>query len=336
MIAITNPKKFSAILLVSVIVIGAIIFRLVWGSGVVLKSGDVEIAQGESGSQIWRNLVKNGYADRTIPWKWYGRSGNAEKIQAGIYHVEKGETAYMVIHRFIAGDVNQKEVAITFPEGFTIMQIGQRLEQRGIGTAKEFIAGAIVKNYSEKFLFLQPLSPNRSLEGYLFPDTYRIAKDDTAHDVIMKMLGNFDMKTRSMRETLASNPKSRTLDQLIILASILEKEVRSEDDMALVAGVLWKRLENNEGLYVDATIEYVVEKNGALTVQDLALDSPYNTRKYRGLPPTAIGNPGLMAIRAADNPRTSDYYYYLTTSDGTTVFAKTNDEHNANKVKYLK
>lgn len=335
MIRITNSKKFTTILLITIFVIGAGIFRIVWGAGVILKTGEVEITQGETGSQVWRALVKDGYSDRTIPWKWYGRSGSAGKIQAGIYHVDKGESVKVVINRFFGGDVNQKEVSITFPEGFTIAQIGQRLEQRGVGTATGFEQEAIVKNYADKFSFLSSLSSNRSLEGYLFPDTYRIAKDDTAHDVIMKMLGNFDKKIpQDMRDN--TKAQGRTLDQAVIMASIIEKEVFHTEDLPIVAGIFWKRLDQSLGLYADSTIRYALQKSDELTVKDLATDSPYNTRKYKDLPPTAIGNPGLIAIQAALNPQKSDYYYYLTTPGGTTVFAKTNDQHNANKVKYLK
>ncbi|HSX25015.1 MAG TPA: endolytic transglycosylase MltG [Candidatus Andersenbacteria bacterium] len=335
MISITNPKKFTVILLILVIVIGLGIFRFVWGSGAILKTGDVEISQGESGSQVWRQLIHDGYSDRTIPWKWYGRSGSADKIQAGIYHVEKGEKIKTVINRFISGDVSDSEVSITFPEGFTLQQIAERLEQHGIGTAKDFEKEAIVGNYADKFSFLADLSASRSLEGYLFPDTYRIAKNDTAHDVIMKMLGNFDRKiSQEMRDQAKS--QGRTLDQVVIIASIIEKEVFQQEDLPEVAGIFWKRLDQQLGLFADSTIRYALQKGDELTVKDLATDSPYNTRKYKDLPPTAIGNPGLIAIQAALNPQKSDYYYYLTTEDKKTIFAKTNAEHNANKAKYLK
>jgi UPF0755 protein len=148
------------------------------------------------------------------------------------------------------------------------------------------------------------------------------------------MLGNFDRKmTQELRDEIAQ--QKRTIDDVVIMASIIEKEVQSVGDMALVSGVLWKRIDANEGLYADATLEYIVNKDGELTAQDLAKDTPYNTRKYRGLPPGPISNPGMSAIIAAIRPQTSDYYYYLTTKDGETVFAKTNDEHNRNKAKYL-
>lgn len=330
-----SAQKFSLIALVVLVIAGVITYRLVWGSGVILKTGDVEITQGEPASEIWRTMVQDGYSDRTIPWKWYGRSGGAGKVQAGTYHVEKGEKIKTVFGRFTSGDVNDTEFSVTFPEGFTLQQIAERLDQRGIVKSNDFTKEAVVGNYSESFPFLKGLPATRSLEGYLFPDTYQIAKGDTAHDVIMRMLGNFNMKvSQDMRDSAAA--QHRTLDQEIIIASILEKEVFHAEDFPTVAGIFWKRLDENLGLFADSTIRYALQKSDELTVTDLTTDSPYNTRKYRDLPPTPIGNPGLIAIEAALNPKLSPYYYYLTTKDGTTVFAKTNDEHNTNKVKYLK
>lgn len=335
MIAVTNTKKFSVTVLFIFIVVGAIIFRLVWGSGIIQKTGDITIEQGSSAAEVWRNLVNEEFSDRTIPWKYYGRKDNAAaKIQAGVYHVEKGESISGVVKRFASGDVQTKEFSVTFPEGFTLAQIAARYADRTEKTAQEFLDEAKVSKYSERFSFLQGIDANRSLEGYLFPDTYRITPDDSPEDVILRMLGNFNTKvTEDLREEITK--QNKTLDEIVNMASILEKEVQTEKDMAMVAGVLWKRISEGEGLYVDATLEYIVEKNGALTVQDLALDTPYNTRKYRGLPPTPINSPGLTAILAAIRPEASEYYYYLTAKDGTTIFGKTNDEHNRNKAKYL-
>jgi len=336
MVAILNRKKFTLNILVILVVILALLFRIVWGSGVMKKTGDIEIAQGKSAAEIWRTFVDDGYSDRTIPWKYYGRKNNAAaKIQAGKYHVEKGEKISEIVRRLATGDVRLKEFSVTFPEGFTLEQIAARFADRTGKTKESFLETAKVQPYADRFSFLNTIPTTRSLEGYLFPDTYRITPEDTPHDVIMRMLGNFDKKvSQELREEAIS--KSRTLDEVVNMASILEKEVQSEKDMALVAGVLWKRISEGEGLYVDATLEYIVEKNGALTVQDLALDTPYNTRKYRGLPPTPINSPSLRAMLAAIRPEASEYYYYLTAKDGTTIFAKTNDEHNRNKVKYLR
>lgn len=336
MMKIVDKKKFSVASLIIIIVVVVIVFRLVWGSGTIEKTGDIEIAQGAKAADVWRMLVNEGYADRTIPWKYYGRANNAAaKIQAGIYHLEESETVSAVISRFVQGETKSDEQTVTFPEGFTEKQIGARLADRQGIDEKQFVQDAAPALYAQQFPFLEGLPKGRTLEGYLFPDTYRLAKDDTTKDIVTRLLGNFDRKvTQELRDE--AKQKGRTLDEIIIMASIIEKEVQSTEDMAMVSGILWKRIDNNEGLYADATVEYIVNKNGALTVQDLSLDSPYNTRKYRGLPPGPISNPGMNAIIAAIRPQQSDYYYYLTTKEGKTVFAKTNDEHNRNKAKYLR
>lgn len=334
MIAITNMKKFIVNIII-VIIIALVVFRLIWGSGEIQKAGDIEIAQGAKAADVWRMLVNEGYSDRTIPWKYFGRDDNAAaKIQAGTYHLEQGEKVSLVLSRFVRGETKSDEQSVTFPEGFTEKQIAARIADRQGIAVKDFLQEAAPAQFAEKFPFLLNLSKSRTLEGYLFPDTYRLAKDDVPKDVIVRMLANFNAKvTQELRDE--AKAQNRTLDEIVIMASIIEKEVQSAEDMALVSGVLWKRIDDNEGLYADATLEYIVNKDGELTVGDLLKDTPYNTRKYRGLPPGPISNPGLSAILAAIRPEKSDYYYYLTAKDGDTVFAKTNDEHNRNKVKYL-
>lgn len=335
MIAITNKKKFSAVVCIGIALIAYIVFRLIWGSGEILKTGDIEIAQGEKAADVWRMLVNDGYSDRTIPWKYYGRNNNnAAKIQAGAYHVEAGENISTVIDRLVHGETQTNEQSVTFPEGFTEAQVASRVADRQGTSATEFLQQAKPSLYAEKFPFLTKLPASRTLEGYLFPDTYRIAKEDTSQDVIVRMLANFDKKvTPELRDEITK--QGRTLDQIVTMASIIEKEVPHPQDMPIVAGIFWKRFDEGQGLYADSTIRYALKKSDELTVQDLAKDSPYNTRKYKGLPPGPISNPGLSAILAAIRPQTSDYYYYLTDKDGTAIFAKTNEEHNRNKAKYL-
>src|SRR3989344_9634867 len=334
MIAITNKKKFIVNIFI-VVIIALVAFRLVWGSGEIQKAGDIEIAQGAKAADVWRMLVNEGYSDRTIPWKYFGRDDNAAaKIQAGTYHLEQGEKVSLVLSRFVRGETKSNEQSVTFPEGFTEKQIAARIADRQGVVVKDFLQESTPAHFAEKFPFLLNLSKSRTLEGYLFPDTYRLAKDDVPKDVIVRMLANFNAKvTQELRDE--AKAQNRTLDEIVIMASIIEKEVQSAEDMALVSGVLWKRIDDNEGLYADATLEYIVNKDGELTVGDLLKDTPYNTRKYRGFPPGPISNPGLSAILAAIRPQKSDYYYYLTTKEGKTIFAKTNDEHNRNKAKYL-
>lgn len=337
MIQITNRRRFVVAALLPLAVLAVIFWFFFWGGASLRKSGDVIIAPGTSAAKVWQFFVSEGYTRRTLPWRYYAwikRAGS--RIKAGAYRVEKGESVPQVIERLASGDTLSNELSLTFPEGFTLAQMADRVAAKGLGSAAEFRSGARAANFAGSFSFLSGLPENRSLEGYLFPDTYRIAPDDQAADVIKRLLGEFDGKiTPDLR--LEIQRSGRTLDQIIIMASIIEREVIKNEDMALVSGVLWKRADAKAGLDADATIRYALNKwDQPLTFQDLNVDSPYNTRKYRGLPPGPICNPGLRAVLAAIRPQASDYYYYLSAPDGRTIFSKTNDEHNGNKAKYLK
>lgn len=336
MLQITNRKKFFSLIAISLLVL-LFIFKFIWGSSVIQKSGDLKVESGTSAKKVGQALEAGEYINGTLPWRFaVWRSGATSSLQAGTYRLEAGETISKVVDRMSKGEVVPDELTITYPEGFTLQQIAARTAARRIGTEGEFISTAVAGNFSDEFEFLQDLPKGHSLEGYLFPDTYRVFADDTSRDVIARMLANFNQKVTADIRAEAKN-QNRSLYDVVKMASIIEREVNRKDDLAKVADVLWKRVDDQTGLYADATIRYILNKwDGALTVQDLAIDSPYNTRRYRDLPPTPIGNPGLSVILAALRPEKTDFYYYLSAPDGTTIFAKTNDEHNRNKAQYLK
>lgn len=337
MITIVSWPRFVLFGGVIMLIIAAVIFWLLWGSARIQRTGEFTIEPGQTARKIGERLEQQGYITRLLPWHYYSRLGNAgAKIEAGTYQLTDGERLAAVLDRFTSGDATTDELTVTYPEGFTLEQIAERTAAKKIGSKEEFLKAAVPSNYADTYPYLATLSANRTLEGYLFPDTYKVFVDDKPDDVIRRLLGNFDHKlTPEVREQMSAS--KRTVDQIIIMASIIEREVIHDQDMALVAGVLWKRFDDGLGLDADATIRYALKKwDGRLTVQDLQTDSPYNTRKYRGLPPGPISNPGRRAIMAAIKPEASPYYYYLSTPDGQTIFAKTNDEHNANKAKHLR
>ena len=177
-----------------------------------------------------------------------------------------------------------------------------------------------------------------SLEGFLFPDTYRVFKGSTSEEIINKMLTNFETKlTLELRSIIAN--KEATIFQTITMASILEKEIRLSDDLSVAADVFYKRLRVSKPLESDATLNYVLPaalRKSRLSTADLKNSSPYNTYRYQGLPPGPIGNPGMKAIEAAILPQPNNYWFFLTTPDGETIFSKTAEEHIRNKQKYLK
>jgi len=174
------------------------------------------------------------------------------------------------------------------------------------------------------------------LEGYLFPDTYFVNPDEfVAKFFLERMLGTF--RTRVV-EVLESDIVSsgRSLEEIVTMASLIERETKTDEERPMVAGILWKRFDAKQGLDVDATVRYALQKPvEPLTKNDLENRSPYNTRRFAGLPPGPIANPGLKSTQAALHPTESRYWYYLHGSDGVIRYAETNEEHNANKVKYL-
>lgn len=233
------------------------------------------------------------------------------------------------------GSLPLQELTITVPEGWDLNDIGTYLQKQGIGTRDQFLEQT-KKDFSKEFVFLNDKPPQAPLEGYLFPDTYRVYKDATIEDIISKMLANFSSKLTS-EEQKAIKASGRSVFEIVTLASIVEKEVPNASDRPIVAGIFWKRLTEGMPLQADSTLHYVIGgKSPRLSSEELKTDSPYNTYKYKGLPPTPIGNPGEVALRAAIYPKSSPYWYFLSASDGTTIFSKTFEEHVAAKRKYLR
>lgn len=177
-----------------------------------------------------------------------------------------------------------------------------------------------------------------SLEGYLAPDTYRIYKDAGIQDIIKKLLEHRDSQfTEKMYVDIKNS--DRTVHEVLTIASILEKEVKTKEDKAKVADIFWRRHDVNMGLQADSTVHYAVNKEGDVftTAQDRASKNPWNTYKYPGLPPGPISSPGLESIMAAIYPEKNDYWYFLTTLDtGEVKYARTLAEHNENVRKFLK
>ncbi len=249
------------------------------------------------------------------------------------------------------------EETIRVLEGWTTRDIGQYFAAEGKWTEKEFLDESgwpmidyrnnkkkpELRDWSNDFPFLQDKPEYYGLEGYLYPDTYRIYASSTISEVIEKMLGNFDSKLDDkMRADIKKQGKS--IYEIVTMASIIEKEAPlnyatgDNREARIISGIFWNRLEIGQGLQSDATLTYIFgDNNPAHSGKDLEIDSPYNTYKYRGLPPGPIANPGILAIQAAIYPIATDYYYFLTSpGDNNVYYARSYDEHLKNKYKYLK
>ncbi|MDP3975847.1 MAG: endolytic transglycosylase MltG [bacterium] len=228
------------------------------------------------------------------------------------------------------------EVAFTIREGLTVDQVDRLLAEQGLLSAGTFEKCAQECEYSE-FWFLDSKPDTASLEGYLFADTYFIDPETvTPQNLLHRMLQNFDIKLDSTIKSKIAMRSGASFHDIVTMASLIEKESRNPEEKPIVSGILWKRLKEKRGLGVDATIRYAVNKwTEELTIADLNVDSPYNTRKYAGLPPGPISNFSMQSFKAAIEPAESEYYYYLHDDSGKIHYAHTNDEHNANKKKYL-
>jgi UPF0755 protein len=287
------------------------------------------VQSGWSDDEIAANLQKLGIIRSSYFFKFYAiLSFQHSNLQAGEYSLSPKMSVYDIVNKMAKGDVIRDTVVIL--EGWNIKDIGKYLESKGICKQDYFVSLA-AKDYSESFSFLEDKPKNAGLEGYLFPDTYEIAKGESCEDILIAMLANFDQKlTPALRAEIKSQKKS--IFDIITMASLIEKEVKTIEDKKIVSGILWKRIAIGMPLQIDATIVYITG-NANISSKDKTINSPYNTYKYYGLPKGPISNPGMDSITAAVYPTKTDYLYYLT--DGKTIFSETLEEHNAAKAKYL-
>lgn len=242
-----------------------------------------------------------------------------EKIIAGAYVFEKRISIFSVALRTTTGDYNVDLVRIVFPEGITVSEMAEECEK--------VLAFACKK---DEFLTLA-----KNKEGYLFPDTYFFLPTAKADEVVREAEANFEKRLDPLQSAIRKF--GQPLSSVLTMASILEAEANDLENRRIIAGILWKRLSVGMPLQVDAPFAYAIGKSTfELTTLDLRIDSPYNTYRYKGLPPTPIGNPGLEAIEAAVTPVSSKYVFYLTGRDGKFYYATTYAEHLRNKARYLK
>ncbi|MBI4600172.1 endolytic transglycosylase MltG [Candidatus Uhrbacteria bacterium] len=295
----------------------------------------VQIPAGLSVSQASARLsemgiIRNSVLFRaTVTMVYPGRT-----IKAGEYRIFDSMNSVDAAAFFVNG-APRKELTVRTIEGWNSADIAQYLDEGGVVSRADFFAET-VKDYSEQFPFLQSSREKGvSLEGYLFPDTYRIFEGSTAADIVVKFLENFSRQySADMQEQ--TRAQSRSINDVVTMASILEREVKNMQDKRMAADIFYRRIAAGIPLQADSTINYITGRSdpGARLV-DLAAPSPYNTYKHKGLPPGPISNPGRDALNAALTPTANPYWFFLTTPDGTVIYSKTFEEHVRNKIKYL-
>ena len=291
-----------------------------------------EIKSGASTKAIASSLEKSGLirSDRAFI-HYVKKSGNDGKLRVGSYNLSPSMSVEEITDKFLKGIGETKK--FTIPEGYTLKDIAQTFSSNNIMTEDEF--WNIVKNDPlEEYAFLPTASHDEHrLEGYLFPDTYIIGINSTPREVICAMLDRFEQ----VKSNLPENKSGLSEQEMIILASLVEAEAKLDSERATIASVYINRLTEGMPLQCDATVIYALpERKDVVLYSDLEIDSPYNTYKYKGLPPTPICSPGLKSLQAACQPAETGYLYYLWSKDEKTghVFASSYNEHLKNRKKY--
>jgi UPF0755 protein len=317
-------KKKTVILIPFLVgLVGLVLWPTVF-SPVKTSSTEKEIFSVQKGDNVFaigRNLEK----EKLIKSQWFFDLAvflqlGSSRLKTGSYYLSPIMSPWEIAGKIIQGDIAKE--TITIPEGWNAREIDELLKNKNLIAGGEFLQ--VVDNppaeLVNQFSFLSDKPKTLGLEGYLFPDTYEIKVGENAKAIVQRLLENFDAKLTSELKTEIQK-QEKTIFEIITMASILEKEVKTRKDKELVADILWKRLKIGMPLQVDASAKY-----GPL----------YDTYKFSGLPPGPIANPGLESILAAIYPEKSDYWYYLSGSDGKTYFSKTLEEHSAKKAEYLK
>ena len=344
--------KKKSIITLSIIVA---IFALMFGAIAFVKSqltavekGEateevrVEIPYGTTVSQVANileenNLIKNGkifYYSVRFPFIldfFFGEENNDNNFQlkSGTYYIKNNLNAVQIQKLLSSGQ--QEFVKVVIPEGLTISAIGEILEDNKICSKSDFVYAAKNPGNAQKFNIAA-----RTLEGYLFPDTYFFNYGMNPDQICQIMVENFFDKIKTVKNLSAKSMEE--LHEIVKLASIVEKEYRVPEEAPLIASVFKNRLRHNIGLYSCATVVYILteiqgsEHPKRVLIKDTQIDSPYNTYKYAGLPPGPISNPGLVALDATVNTPKTDYYFFqiVDPAEGRHVFSETFEEHKIN------
>ena len=293
-------------------------------------SVSVEVPSGVGGKEIAKILKANGVIGSEVLF-YLNAKEHSIHFKAG-KHEFTGKKSYASIIKELKISPGLNGIKIIIPEGFESYRIAERLEENGLTTAKSFLEECDKGEFdSEKYPFLKDITRKvNRLEGYLFPATYEFAKYETDKQMIEKMLDKFNREfTAEMYDRCAELGK--TTDELITLASIIEREAVGESDRDVVASVFWNRLNARETWLLQscATVQYILkERKPVLTNADTKINSPYNTYINTGLPIGPIASPGLLSIKSALNPASTDYFFFVwSEKKGEHIFSRTYEEH---------
>ena len=287
----------------------------------------IELPLGSSVDGIANQLEQNGVIKSAWVFKIYSKLQDiGSKYRAGIYYLDSGMNIEEITEIIQHGKGFVEIVRFTIPEGYEVRMIVDKLVELGLGESEKYYE--IINNQPFDYDFLEDIPENAvPLEGYLFPDTYEVYKAAKEEEILKKMLDRFD-------DVFTDDYKKRaqelnmTINEVVTLASIIEREAKAEKELKVVSSVFHNRLKINMLLGSCATVQYIIkERKDVLLTKDLEIVSPFNTYKNPGLPPGPIASPGKKSIEAALYPDETDYLYFVAEKDGTHYFSKTYEEH---------
>jgi UPF0755 protein len=300
------------------------------------ESGDVGIVIPDNANcpQIGKILYDSGLVRGPDLVSFYARlHGLDQNLKPGRYHFNRGQSLPEIVDMLVEGAPDL--IVFTMPEGYTLAQLTELLEQKGLADGERFKA-ALAGAKAAKISFLEKIPAGVGLEGYLFPDTYHLGSRTGEEEIISMMLNRFKTELDSLDYEKKAAGMNLTLHQAVTIASMIEGEAFADGERPIIAGVIYNRLRIGMPLQIDATVKYALGGNvKKILYKDLEVESPYNTYKVPGLPPGPINSPGEASLLAAVNPAKTNYLYYVAKPDGTHAFAVTLEEHNNNKRKYL-
>lgn len=323
----TNPKRnekgawrfVAGILIVLALGVAGVLYLIAGDRPASAFPQTVSIASGSSVRVATNELGRRNLVRYPRLLELYVTVVSGGKVVSGDYLFTEPLPLSAIASRITEGNYGGSQIRITIPEGSTVQDIARILD----AALPQFDSGVF-------------LAAAKGKEGYLFPDTYFVFPSMTEIEIVQKLERNFNTRIQQVQDDI--DISKRSLSEIITMASIIEREATGDViEQRTISGILWKRIGIGMLLQVDAPFWFLLGKGSSdLTREDLAIDSRYNTYRYKGLPPTPISNPGMSAIQAALNPIESDFLFYLHDADGIVHYATTHNEHVNNKNKYLK
>lgn len=308
--------------------LGGILTADILGVGGGSRRVDLKVSEGETTASIISQLKESGMISSKTAFKIYTKATGEHIFRAGIHSLDSSMSYKEILNEFESIS-KQNASTFTVPEGYELRQIADLLEKEGFVNREIFMREAERGSYDYDFVDAIPNRENR-LEGYLFPDTYTVETGMTEHEIIDMMLKNFANKILPIYNEAASQ---RSLDEVVSLASVIEREAAGDEDRGKVASVFVNRLNRGMKLESCATVQYILkERKSVLSNADTQIDSPYNTYKNDGLPVGPIASPGVESVKAALYPEETNYMYFMASADGSgTIFSETFEQQLENQ-----